>query len=905
MEAPPLTLLQFRFVKSDPGASGVHSDGVMGAVKPFAKPKCGRCSRNHVKGVPCFGFVKVAGEWDESKHPRGEPENKGEFGPGGGSTFTPLPRSSMPQLGGKPTPNTPSATLPVNVRGNVDLSDPFLAELKSRGVTVTDKSVDPRSLKPSQSEINPTTVDTLANAKLPPGEKIKPLWVSNDGHVIDGHHRWAADVQKGEKSIDVREIDLPIQQALDEARAFGSKWGVKQETVGESSTANANATPAPTKSLPDVALQQAETKGGFSLHPKTGGAPAGGFMVALPGHSQIVEEITDLKDPAQRVKVHAAIKRYIQAQAATWKSNDKLYVGGWFDREHHEFTLDPSENVLDEGATVTLGGQRNQQSIFDVIGRKEIDTHGTGDRPGTTGTGVLKATGGWLRGRTRRVDRGVHRSGGRSLSANPLNPHDWVDSAAWFERAVGGGQGAIDQRATPQFEFVKTFDPDEPRDSHGEWSSDGDGGAGDGGGSAGVGKPAGVSQAKWDRGLRLARQHQADAASLYPDAASKKDSKPTRAMKGLVKRDGVKTYGNLQPGDVLLQTRIGGQKAYQTIEHVQLGHMGPHAYGVEPNARGADTSVSYIARRPSGRMVMGSAGATTELGDTLYVGSEPSKPTTRDGVEFSPGLLNGSPRLQHAAREVRQAVDIVESRAVSGSLKGLVVRSGDHVNPNAYAEYRRDTGSPDRWAVDSPELVINNKWLGEGSMSLAGTPLRAPEADAALSLGRSYGQTVTSKFHPNRNGYSSLTAITVHELGHHLHMSPIKTRLGPNVNRLLSNLDEGFSYFENGAVGEGSTVNVAFNKTVAKTVSSYATENIREFVAEAYSEGMLADRPRPIAKLVAKTLNHEEVTDGDLDAANKQWQLAKGAVERDMEKHPLAVQFKMVPSPKAAAASHD
>ena len=64
------------------------------------------------------------------------------------------------------------------------------------------------------------------------------IFVSSDGYVIDGHHRWAAlvgidakDGKLGGTPIKVRVINMPIKQVLTEANAFTSVMGIEAKSA--------------------------------------------------------------------------------------------------------------------------------------------------------------------------------------------------------------------------------------------------------------------------------------------------------------------------------------------------------------------------------------------------------------------------------------------------------------------------------------------------------------------------------------------------------------------------------------------------------------------------------------------------------------------------------------------------
>jgi hypothetical protein len=90
------------------------------------------------------------------------------------------------------------------------------------------------------------------------------IFVTRDGYVIDGHHRWAAkigldvaDGELGDIPMDVRMVDLDVGEALDFANAFTRRMGIQSQsadTVGlEGTLGGAPATPTVADpNVPDV-----------------------------------------------------------------------------------------------------------------------------------------------------------------------------------------------------------------------------------------------------------------------------------------------------------------------------------------------------------------------------------------------------------------------------------------------------------------------------------------------------------------------------------------------------------------------------------------------------------------------------------------------------------------------------
>jgi hypothetical protein len=104
--------------------------------------------------------------------------------------------------------------------------DTFLAEMKSKGVTVRDRSMDAKMLHPTQSDLNPKLVNDLAdkmrNGTFEGGHRVI---ISSDNHVLDGHHRWAAAAATGQK-IEVTQIGLPINDLLHAATDFNTTHSI-------------------------------------------------------------------------------------------------------------------------------------------------------------------------------------------------------------------------------------------------------------------------------------------------------------------------------------------------------------------------------------------------------------------------------------------------------------------------------------------------------------------------------------------------------------------------------------------------------------------------------------------------------------------------------------------------------
>ena len=108
-----------------------------------------------------------------------------------------IPRAEMPQV---PTAN----------HGGL------VKHLKAQGIAHETTTVDAAQLKPTQAEYSPSKVEA---AKSATGDRA--VIVSNDGHIIDGHHQAVAAAEEG-KQVKAIVLDAPVEQALAAVKASPS-----------------------------------------------------------------------------------------------------------------------------------------------------------------------------------------------------------------------------------------------------------------------------------------------------------------------------------------------------------------------------------------------------------------------------------------------------------------------------------------------------------------------------------------------------------------------------------------------------------------------------------------------------------------------------------------------------------
>jgi hypothetical protein len=154
-----------------------------------------------------------------------------------------IPRSEMPQFKGTPQPGSPADKLPKDENGEADTEEFFKQMLNKEGIKVSEPTaVQPDKLKATQSELVGVKVagmsKVLDNPDHPAYAKITaPIYVSNDGYVLDGHHRWAAVVAHNAANPDrqipmnVRVIDEPIVPLVKRSNKFAEDMGIRAKAA--------------------------------------------------------------------------------------------------------------------------------------------------------------------------------------------------------------------------------------------------------------------------------------------------------------------------------------------------------------------------------------------------------------------------------------------------------------------------------------------------------------------------------------------------------------------------------------------------------------------------------------------------------------------------------------------------
>lgn len=97
---------------------------------------------------------------------------------------------------------------------NNDESEDFIKYIKSTGTRVYKGSSRLSDLKPTQKELDMPYVTHLMNN----GDMdlmTRPIIITRDSYILDGHHRWAAMLYRGDvQNISIRKINMKMENLL-------------------------------------------------------------------------------------------------------------------------------------------------------------------------------------------------------------------------------------------------------------------------------------------------------------------------------------------------------------------------------------------------------------------------------------------------------------------------------------------------------------------------------------------------------------------------------------------------------------------------------------------------------------------------------------------------------------------
>jgi len=91
----------------------------------------------------------------------------------------------------------------------------YIKHMKDAGITQKQVRVDPKKLKPIQSEF--AELGVIISIRK---NDDKPILISNDNYVIDGNHRWLAAVNTGKPTINALVFNANRDKVMSATLAF-------------------------------------------------------------------------------------------------------------------------------------------------------------------------------------------------------------------------------------------------------------------------------------------------------------------------------------------------------------------------------------------------------------------------------------------------------------------------------------------------------------------------------------------------------------------------------------------------------------------------------------------------------------------------------------------------------------
>lgn len=149
-----------------------------------------------------------------------------------------IPRTKMPQFKGTPVDGSFAATK-TNDKGEGDVEPEFRDLLRELGINTEMSTVKASELRASQDNLDGPKVVGMAQAMREGKIPDAPIFVTRDGYILDGHHRWAAKVAidlddgvSGDIEMPVEIIDAEIGYLIDLANGFTEIAGIKPKGLG-------------------------------------------------------------------------------------------------------------------------------------------------------------------------------------------------------------------------------------------------------------------------------------------------------------------------------------------------------------------------------------------------------------------------------------------------------------------------------------------------------------------------------------------------------------------------------------------------------------------------------------------------------------------------------------------------
>jgi predicted ABC-type ATPase len=340
-----------------------------------------------------------------------------------------VPRVEMPQLTGVPEPGSKADKLPKDSRGRVNLGDSFLEHIRELGYDLGHDKETASYLRPTQRELNGAKVAGMMNAMDAGAVIPERLFVSNDNYIVDGHHRWAAEVgrdlrdgEEADKQFPIHRVDLDIGTLLDEARAYMDDMGLRPKGITEPGT--------PPGQVPEGAARAVAAQA-------TGPAEELEWL-GKPGQEPTHEEIAADLATARRIglnewpPVSALARRLFDGE----KDSYDRYIRKTADGQ--EVVIDPVRQAMHDKLIDTLLRRRRPVTQADGSVKYELDPEGEELQPHPEGKRALFMGGGTASGKSTALDLEENREV-LPLDAVMIDADEIKGQLAEYQQMVGEG----------------------------------------------------------------------------------------------------------------------------------------------------------------------------------------------------------------------------------------------------------------------------------------------------------------------------------------------------------------------------------------------------------------------------------------------------------------------------------
>jgi hypothetical protein len=159
----------------------------------------------------------------------------------------------------------------------------------------------------------------------------------------------------------------PDQTRCPAGTPLGGQW------VGEHGDCGDGTTPAGHQIPAFANILEGARDGGFTV--LNGEVPTSGYVVAVKGHSVVVNDFSTADDAA----FLDAMAEYLDEKGDVLAESDSVGIGGWWDKSDDTFWLDIVEVFEDREEAIAEGRARNERAIYGIVEGQEISTGGTGN----------------------------------------------------------------------------------------------------------------------------------------------------------------------------------------------------------------------------------------------------------------------------------------------------------------------------------------------------------------------------------------------------------------------------------------------------------------------------------------------------------------------------------------------